>query len=78
VAEHDHFVGPYNLCSDFTLKMMLSDDAFEVHETEYDPMKPMREAVHRHHVTRVETKEKLIRDGLIALGWTPPPDPKPE
>lgn len=77
MAENDRFVGPYNLCSDFALKI-LSGGAFEVHETEYDPMKPMREAVHRYHVTRVETKEKLIRDGLIALGWTPPPDPKPE
>jgi hypothetical protein len=26
-------------------------------------------------VVRINTKEKAIRDALIALGWTPPADP---
>lgn len=32
------------------------------------------EAVTRHYVTLVETKDKMIREALIRLGWTPPPE----
>lgn len=32
------------------------------------------EAVTRHYITVVETKDKMIRDALIRLGWTPPPE----
>lgn len=30
------------------------------------------EALVDHYKTVVDTKERLVREGLIALGWTPP------
>lgn len=33
-----------------------------------------RQALTQHYRTVVDTKDQMIRDALIRLGWTPPPD----
>lgn len=33
-----------------------------------DPMAPLA----RHYTNVIDTKEKMVRDALIKLGWTPP------
>jgi hypothetical protein len=38
---------------------------------------PTREILERHFRTIVDTRDKVIRDALIALGWTPPPGTSP-
>jgi hypothetical protein len=58
--------GAINLLSDLTVK-----DACVIVDQSIDD--PMRDLVGR--VTRymIDTREKQIREGLIKLGWTPPP-----
>ena len=36
----------------------------------------MNERINQFCKMRVNTQEKLIREGLIKLGWTPPPEEK--
>ena len=34
----------------------------------------MRGIMHNTHLEIIRTKEKSVREALIALGWTPPPE----
>lgn len=39
------------------------------HETQ---TAPSGDAIERHYTNVLDTKERMVRDALIALGWTPP------
>lgn len=58
--------GTINLRSNMTVK----DDCVIVDQSIDDPMNDLVGRVTRY---MIDTREKQIREGLIQLGWTPPP-----
>lgn len=45
----------------------------EVRESvKHECSSPSDEALEQHYVTVIDTKDRLVRQGLIDLGWTPP------
>jgi hypothetical protein len=58
--------GTINLRSDMSVK----DDCVIVDQFIDDPMRDLVGRVTRY---MIDAREKQIRDGLILLGWTPPP-----
>ena len=60
----NNFIGTkFKLNVDFDKKLL------EIDERDY-----FNNVLSRHVKNVIDTKEKMIRDGLIALGWTPPDD----
>jgi hypothetical protein len=57
----------------FKLTPKVDFDACTV-EIEEHIASPFDEVIGNYYKTIVNTKDKMIRDGLIALGWTPPED----
>ncbi len=59
--------GTINLRSELSVK----DSCVIVAQSIDDPMGDLVGRVTRH---MIDTREKQIREGLIKLGWTPPPE----
>ncbi len=57
----------YSLSSDFNY-LEFTPDGFSIEEHQ----NILGEKIEQYQVTRVQTKEKMIREGLMALGWLPP------
>lgn len=51
----------------FTPKIDIEKQIIEI-----DVVDKMNEAIVNHYKEIIDLKEKMIRDALIALGWTPP------
>lgn len=49
-----------------------SPTSFLLHEEEWTD--PVGNLFHQYKTAIIETREKAIREGLIALGWVPPPE----
>lgn len=49
----------------------MGSHVFEDGRIEFETIAPMMETIHKEIIL---TKERAIREGLIALGWTPPPE----
>lgn len=54
----------------------LTSETISIDECTYEAsMRPdAQEMLTKHCITVIQTKERMIRDALIALGWTPPPE----
>lgn len=61
----------YELKRKFELKI-LSPTSFEIFETAEDNGFDISRAMVQYYKTTIDTRERCIREGLIALGWTPP------
>lgn len=57
------------------LKLSIYDDTIIIDETVTEAsMNLCNELVSRRHRQVMDTKDQMIREALIKLGWTPPPD----
>lgn len=53
---------------------LITIDEYETNPLLNDDLSPTRTMLERHHRTVLETRDRMTRDALIKLGWTPPPE----
>lgn len=57
------------------LKLSVIDGVIAIDETITEPgLSPAFEAMQRHQRHVMDTKDQMVREALIKLGWTPPPE----
>lgn len=57
------------------LKLSIHDGTIIIDETVTEASMNLRkELVSKHYRQVMDTKDQMIREALIKLGWTPPPD----
>jgi hypothetical protein len=60
----------------YKASLSISEGAISIDETEGGQylIDPVRDAYRRHARLVMDTRDKAVREALIKLGWTPPPD----